>query len=82
MVTWLAGNGVPPHVCDRLLNHITGSIQGVAAVYQRQEFLAETKEALELWAGMKAFTPSMGHTLILAQKGLLDESIPGQECRL
>lgn len=51
MVTWLAGNGAPPHVCDRLLNHVTGSIQGVAAVYQRQEFLAERKEALEKWAG-------------------------------
>jgi integrase len=49
-VTWLAGAGVPPHVCDRLLNHVTGSIQGVAAVYQRQEFLAERKAALEKWA--------------------------------
>ena len=49
-VTWLAGQGVPPYVCDRLLNHVTGSIQGVAAVYQRQEFLPERKAALEKWA--------------------------------
>jgi integrase len=49
-VTWLAGAGVPPHVCDRLLNHVTGSIMGVAAVYQRQEFLPERKAALERWA--------------------------------
>ena len=34
-VTALAGMGFPPHVCDRLLNHITGAIQGVTAVYQR-----------------------------------------------
>jgi integrase len=54
MVTWLAGAGVPPHVCDRLLNHVTGSIQGVAAVYQRQEFLPERKAALERWAGRVA----------------------------
>ena len=49
-VTALAGMGFPPHVCDRLLNHLTGSIQGVAAVYQRQEFLAERKVVLTAWA--------------------------------
>jgi integrase len=49
-VTWLAGQGVPPHVCDRLLNHVTGTIRGVAAVYQKQEFLPERKAALEKWA--------------------------------
>ena len=50
-VTRLADQGFPPHVCDRLLNHLTGAIQGVAAVYQRAEFLAERKAALEAWAG-------------------------------
>lgn len=48
-VTALADRGFPPHVCDRLLNHVTGAIQGVAAVYQRAEFLAERKAALEAW---------------------------------
>ncbi|MCW8088026.1 tyrosine-type recombinase/integrase [Sabulicella glaciei] len=48
-VTWLASNGFPPHVADKLLNHATGTISGVAAVYQRAEFLAERKEALEVW---------------------------------
>jgi integrase len=49
-VTALAGMGFAPHVCDRLLNHVTGSISGVAAVYQRHEFLAERKAALGAWA--------------------------------
>lgn len=49
-VTALADAGFPPHVCDRLLNHVTGAIQGVAAVYQRAEFLAERKAALAAWA--------------------------------
>lgn len=49
-VTTLAEKGFAPHVCDRLLNHVTGSIQGVAAVYQRAEFLVERKAALEAWA--------------------------------
>jgi integrase len=49
-VTWLAGAGFPPHVADRLLNHVGGSIQGVAAIYQRSEFLAERKAALVAWS--------------------------------
>src|SRR5262249_33539313 len=38
-----------PHVADKILNHQTGTISGVAAVYQRHEFLAERRAALELW---------------------------------
>lgn len=53
-VTALADMGFAPHVCDRLLNHITGSIQGVAAVYQRAEFLTERKAALDAWAALVA----------------------------
>jgi integrase len=49
-VTALAGMGFAPHVCDRLLNHVGGSISGVAAVYQRHEFLTERKAALDAWA--------------------------------
>lgn len=49
-VTALADMGFAPHVCDRLLNHVTGSIQGVAAVYQRAEFMPERKKALDAWA--------------------------------
>lgn len=49
-VTALADMGFPPHVCDRLLNHITGAIQGVAAVYQRAEFLNEREKSLDAWA--------------------------------
>ena len=49
-VTWLAGAGFPPHVADKLLNHTSGAISGVAAVYQRGEFLKERKAALDAWA--------------------------------
>lgn len=49
-VTVLAGMGFPPHIADRLLNHVQGSIKGVAAVYQRQEFLAERERAMGAWA--------------------------------
>ena len=46
----MARLGVPPHIADKILNHQSGTISGVAAVYQRHEFLAERREALEGWA--------------------------------
>ena len=49
-VTWMAENGIPPHVADKLLNHVQGTISGVAAVYQRGQFLPERRAALETWA--------------------------------
>ena len=42
--------GVPPHVADKIFNHQGGTISGVAAVYQRHEFLSERQDALEQWA--------------------------------
>jgi hypothetical protein len=45
----MARLGVAPHVADKILNHQTGTISGVAAVYQRHEFLIERKEALCRW---------------------------------
>ena len=49
-VSGMARLGVPPHVADKILNHTAGTISGVAAVYQRHEFMAERKEALDAWA--------------------------------
>jgi integrase len=49
-VSGMARLGVAPHVADKILNHQTGTISGVAAVYQRHEFLPERREALERWA--------------------------------
>ena len=49
-VSGMARLGVPPHVADKILNHQSGTISGVAAVYQRHEFLEERKNALESWS--------------------------------
>jgi integrase len=46
----MAALGVAPHVADKILNHQSGAISGIAAVYQRHEFLAERKAATELWS--------------------------------
>ena len=50
VVSGMARLGVAPHVADKILNHQSGTISGVAAVYQRHEFLSERKEALHRWA--------------------------------
>jgi len=49
IVSGMARLGVPPHVADKILNHQAGTISGVAAVYQRHDFLLERKEALDRW---------------------------------
>lgn len=49
-VTVLARLGVRWEVADRLLNHAQGAIRGVAAIYQRHDFLAEREMALTTWA--------------------------------
>ncbi len=48
-VSGMARLGVAPHVADKILNHQAGTISGVAAVYQRHDFLAERKDALQRW---------------------------------
>ena len=47
--TIMARNNIAPHVADKVLNHSvgTGAISGVAAVYNRYEYLPERKVALE-----------------------------------
>jgi integrase len=48
--TGMAKMGIAPHVVDRILNHTAGTIQGVAAVYNRHAYLDERRTALEAWA--------------------------------
>jgi hypothetical protein len=43
----MAEIGIAPHVADRVLNHQSGTISGVAAVYNRFQYLEERKVALE-----------------------------------
>ena len=47
--TGMAGLGIAPHVVDKILNHKSGAIRGVAAVYNRHGYLEERREALEAW---------------------------------
>jgi len=48
-VSGMARLGVAPHVADKILNHQSGTISGVAAVYQRHDFRTERMHALDRW---------------------------------
>src|SRR5205085_4491266 len=41
---------VEPWVVEKVLNHQTGQLSGVAGVYNRWGYLEEKREALERWA--------------------------------
>jgi integrase len=47
--TGMARLKIAPHVVDRILNHTSGTIRGVAAVYNRFAYLDERRAALEAW---------------------------------
>jgi integrase len=41
----MAKLGTPIHVTERILNHVSGTISGVAAVYNRYAYIDEMREA-------------------------------------
>ena len=50
----VAGLGIAPHVVEAALNHKSGTIKGVAAVYNRYNYAAEKRDALDKWAARVA----------------------------
>jgi integrase len=47
--TGMANLNIPPHVVDKILNHVSGTIRGVAAVYNRASYKDERRAALDAW---------------------------------
>ena len=47
--TMWASMGAPPHIVERILNHATGQISGVAAIYNRFNYIDEMRAILEAW---------------------------------
>jgi integrase len=62
----LARLGVALPVIERVLNHAGGSFAGVVGVYQRHEYAAEKRAALERWAGHVTAIVGGGNVLSLA----------------
>lgn len=46
----MAKLGIPPHIIERVLNHVSGVNGGLVAVYQRHEYIDERRKALLAWS--------------------------------
>ncbi len=46
----MAALEIAPHIIEAVLNHKSGTIKGVAAVYNRHQYAPEKRHALEAWA--------------------------------
>lgn len=61
--TFLGKHDTPPHVIERILNHVSGTFAGVAGVYNRYPYLGEMRDALQAWGAwldrFGAPTPSL-----------------------
>jgi integrase len=69
-VSHMARLGIAPHVVDRILNHSSGTIRGVAAVYNRFEYRDERRTALMAWASYVTalITPVASNVVPLGRK--------------
>ena len=60
--TNLAALGTPVQVTEKLLNHVTGTISGVAAIYNRYSYLDEMRAAVTAWeAKLQTLTVQWGN---------------------
>jgi integrase len=65
----MAELGIPPHIIEVALNHVSGHKAGVAGIYNRAEHSAERKAALELWAARVAALATGRSAKVIAFKG-------------
>jgi integrase len=49
VATRMAEMGTPPHVVERFLNHVSGTMSPLARVYNRATFQKEMRDAVDLW---------------------------------
>ena len=53
-----AAIGTPPHITERLLNHASGVLSGVAAIYNRHAYIDEMRAAIGKYEGhLRSFLP-------------------------
>ena len=57
--------GLSPVVIDKILNHQSGAVRGVAAVYQRGQYLQERRDAMEAWGRWVEWAADGGNVIEL-----------------
>ena len=66
----MARLGVSVSVVEKVLNHISGTFAGIVGVYQRHDFLAEKRHALNLWAEhVTSLTTAKKSNVVRMKKG-------------
>ncbi len=50
MASHMARLGIAPHVIEKVLNHSSGAISRVAAIYNRYAYTEEKRKVLDTWA--------------------------------
>ena len=55
---------ISPVVIDKVLNHTSGAVKGIAAVYQRGEYLDQRKTAMDTWAAFLSRSEFRGTTVV------------------
>jgi integrase len=60
---------IAPHIIEKVLNHSTGQISGVAAVYNRHTYLREKTDALNAWARALATKVQGPHDNVVELRG-------------
>lgn len=74
----MAEIGIAPHIVEAALNHKSGTIKGVAKVYNRHQYAAEKRQALDAWARRVVSIVIASDTLAKADepaRGLADAAI-------
>ena len=61
--------GIAPHVIEKVLNHSSGAISGVAAVYNRYAYTEEKRAALDIWARALEAIVRPGEDNVVSMRG-------------
>ena len=70
----MASLGTAPHVIEAVLNHRSGAIHGVAATYNRFNYAAEKRAALDLWTAHVAALTAPFDALAVCRVGRISSS--------
>jgi integrase len=70
----LARLRIAPHIIESVLNHKSGIVSGIAAVYNRHEYGDERREALEAWGAFVERLTNGKSTNVIPLKALADRS--------
>jgi hypothetical protein len=61
--------GIPPHIVEAVLNHVSGHRAGVAGVYNRAAYAKEKAVALARWAEHLGAIVGGGHSKVVSMRG-------------